>query len=110
MEQIGTWGFIAGLVLSLIFGFSSGLVSGVSLTVLIVLGLVIGLLNITQKEVHGFLVASIALLLVATLTKVDSLPLIGPELQSSLSNLVFFIGPAALVVAIKEIFILASEK
>jgi hypothetical protein len=110
MEQIGTWGFIAGLVLSLIFGFASGAATGTMLTILIVLGLVVGLLNITQKEVHGFLVASIALMLVGTLTKVDSLPLIGLELQASLSNLVFFIGPAAMVVAIKEIFLLASEK
>ena len=110
MEKIGTWVFIAGLVLSLIFGFTSGVVTGYMLTILFILGLIVGLLNITEKEVHGFLVASIALLLIGTLTKFEGFPLIGTELQASLSNLVFFVGPAALIVAIREIFLLASER
>ena len=110
MEELGTWVFISGLVLALILGFTMGVASGVSLTILVVLGLVVGLMNITEKEVHGFLVASIALMLVGFLAKVNSLPLIGEELQFALSNVVLFVAPAALVVAIRVVFILASEK
>ena len=110
MKELGTWVFVAGLVLALILGFTSGVVGGVSLTVLVVLGLVVGFMNITEKEVHGFLVAAIALMLVGALARADSLPFIGSELQASLSNVVLFVAPAALVVAIREVFILASEK
>ncbi len=110
MEELGTWVFVAGLVLALILGFASGVASGVALTVLVVLGLVVGLMNITEKEVHGFLVAAIALMLVGSLAKVNSLPFVGLELQASLSNIVLFVAPAALVVAIREVFILASDK
>lgn len=110
MEELGTWVFIAGLILALILGFVSGVATGTTLTILVVLGLVVGFINITEKEVHGFLIAAIALMLVGTLAKVESLPFIGLELQNSLNNIVFFIAPAALVVAIREVFLLASEK
>ena len=110
MEELGTWVFVAGLVLSLILGFTSGVASGVSLTFLVVLGLVVGFLNITEKEVHGFLIAGIALMLVGFLARVNSIPFIGLELQDSLSNVVLFAAPSVLIVAIREVFILASEK
>ncbi len=110
MEELGTWVFIAGLILALILGFTTGVANGTFLTVLVVLGLVVGFMNITQKEVHGFLLAAIALLLVGVVTRVDSLPFIGKELQFSLYNIVLFVAPAALVVAIREVFLLASEK
>lgn len=110
MEELGTWVFVAGLVLALILGFISGIATGTALTVLVVLGLVVGFMNITEKEVHGFLVAAIALLLVGTVTRVDSLPVIGLELQAALRNIVLFVSPSALVVAIREVFILASSK
>ena len=109
MVDIGRWVFIAGLIIALIIGFTSGVPSSTFLTILIVLGLIVGLLNITEEEVHGFLLASIALLLVGN-ANLQNLPLLGNQLQHSFSNLVLFIAPAALVVAIKEVFLLASKK
>ena len=109
MAKIGAWSFLAGLLIAVILGLLTNVVSITILTILVVLGLIIGFLNITEEEVHGFLMASIALLLVGSAANISVLPLIGNMLSSILNNIVLFVAPAALVVAVKEIFMIAQR-
>ena len=87
--------------------------------VLGLLGLIVGLLNVTAKESDSFLIATIALMLtVSTLTPVLALLLnVSSSLQpfteavgGLLGALGVFVAPAALVVGLRSIYHLASDR
>ncbi len=104
MKQAGKYAFIAGLVLAALAGF-------VQLPwiwwVLAVLGVIVGLLNVTASETRGFLLAAIGLILSAS--SIQQLPYVGDKLTVILGNVVVFIGPALLVVALKSLFETAKD-
>ena len=105
MGQIGKWAFIVGIVLSVVAGL---LVAEVWMYwVMLVLGLVVGFLNVTAEESQGFLLAAIGLMLSAT--SVLAIPYIGAGVTSVVANLVAFIAPAVLVVALKSLFETAKD-
>jgi len=107
-RNLGHLAFIAGVIVAIIAGlFSWVLEEHVVTLVLVVLGLVVGFMNITQREYHEFLVASIALM-VAGVADVLVIPLVGPYLSTVLSNIAKFVAPAALVVALKAVKRLAE--
>ena len=97
-KGLGWWAFVVGLVLAVIFGFSGnvGLI-----WLLVLLGLVVGFLNISEKEAITFLVASIALISAGSAT---NLTVLWGPLGGILSSIVVFVAPAAIVVAIKAIY------
>jgi hypothetical protein len=116
-NKVGSWAFIAGIAVAILAGIFIDITETVwLLTLLIALGLVVGLLNITAKEVVSFLVAAIALL-VSTVSINAVLKLIIEKtsstivlaLQSILGNIAVFVAPAAIIVALKAIFVLAEE-
>ena len=109
MEKLGSWAFIAGIVLAIVFGFLNS-ASWVA-PVLVILGLVIGFLNITDKEVNSFLVAAVALILSGNAGQLleTTIPLVGGYLAVMLNNLVVLMAPAAIVVAVKAVWELASN-
>lgn len=81
----------------------AGLVSA-----LVLLGLAVGLINLTAKETVPFLIAAIALML-AGIVNLGLIPVIGNCLRSSLSNIVVFVVPGAIIVGLKTIWQLASD-
>jgi len=101
---IGYWSFIGGLIVAVLAGFVE--VPALPL-VLFILGLIVGLLNITEKESTPFLVAVIALLLigVAGLQLGKLTPIVVPILN----NFIAFVAAAGLVVAIKQVIVLAKS-
>jgi len=114
-EKYGEWAFLAGVLLALVLGLLQGLgvVGDYALLslLLIVLGLVVGLTTVTSKETDSFLIASVALLSVgaAGLSNLGG-QTIGAVLADALANLRSFVAPAALVVALKSIYKLASTR
>ena len=103
-HKIGHWIFLIGILVTIAAGF----VAVPYLPyILIVAGLVVGLLNITSGEVHEFLTASIALLLVGA-AGLGAVALVGQVAETILKNIVVFVAPAALVVALKSIWTLAK--
>jgi hypothetical protein len=118
----GQIAFLGGLAIAVIVGLLSSLVPAgimpILMAVLFVLGLAVGLLNISDKEVNSFLLATVALLLAATawnVSLVQSLSLLG-ELGLTLagmvagftSALIAFISPAAFIVAILAVYKMAQ--
>ncbi|MDH3497046.1 MAG: hypothetical protein OER21_09795 [Gemmatimonadota bacterium] len=106
MEKIGKWAFIAGLIVAALAGLG---VDGTWVVwVLAILGLVVGFLNVTGQETHGFLLAAIALILSAT--AVEALPFVGELATDIVVNIVVFLAPAVLVVALKTLLQTAKER
>ena len=101
LAKVGFWAFIAGLIISVIGGIIP--VFPIAFTIiLIILGIIIGFLNITAKEVMLFLVATIALVVVGN--AFSSLPIIGKILGPILSYVVILMAPAAVIGAIKALW------
>jgi len=102
LTTVGHWALIVGIVLAVIAGFTTI----PSLTVILfVLGLVIGFLNIRDKESTPFLVAVIALLLIGVAgLQLGRLTVL---VASVIENFIALVGAAGLVVAVKEVVTLA---
>jgi hypothetical protein len=99
-ELIGKWAFIIGLVLAVLAGIFFQ--PGWAIWVLAILGVIVGLLNVTAEETRGFLLASIALTLSAT--ALNTLPVLGSALSYILPFVVAFVAGGMIVVALKELF------
>ncbi len=95
----GRWASLGGIVLAILAGF---IVVPYLAVLLFVLGLIVGFLNIKEKESTRFLVAVITLLLVG----VASLEFgqLTPVITSVLTSFIAFVSAAGLVVAIKQVW------
>ena len=115
MAKFGSWAFIVGLIVAVLAGVVITDPSAVKwlMLVLAVLGLVVGVLNVTAKESTAFLVATIALVTSSGALNTISAPL-GPDIAKIVGvvvgNIIVFVAPAAVLVAIRAIFALASEE
>jgi hypothetical protein len=99
-EMVGKWAFIIGLVVAVLAGIFFQ--PGWAIWVLAILGVIVGLLNVTAEETRGFLLASIALTLSAT--ALNTLPVVGTALSYVLPFVVAFVAGGMIVVALKELF------
>ena len=98
--KIGKWAFIIGLVVAVLAGLFFQ--PGWAIWVLAILGLIVGLLNVTAEDTRSFLLASIALTISAT--ALNTLPIVGTALSYILPFVVAFVAGATIVVALKELF------
>ena len=105
MAFVGKCSFLAGLVIAVAGGV--GFEQAWFGWVLAVLGLIVGFLNINDKESQPFLLAAIALIVAAN--AVGAIPYIGEGTTRIIANLVLFLGGAVLVVAIKSLFAVARD-
>jgi hypothetical protein len=103
LSTIGFWAFIVGLVIALVAGifFPGNAIVGI---ILIILGIVIGFLNITAKETMLFLVATIALILVGNAFAVITLGDLGKFIGNILAYVSALMAPAAIIAAIKALW------
>jgi len=98
---LGHWALIIGIALAVIAGFTA--ITSLPI-VLFILGLVVGLLNIKEKESTPFLVAVIALLLIG----VAGSQVGGEIVASILNNFIAFMAAAGLIVALKQVLFVAK--
>ena len=103
--MLGAWAFLAGVILAVIFGFLPGY-AWVAIA-LFVIGIVIGLLNVTDTEVNQFLLAAVALVIVANFAG-ESLGAL-PYVDQIFANLIALFVPAAVIVALKSVFSVARK-
>lgn len=96
--------FIAGYVLSIIFGIVNPDNAAV-LLILVILGVIVGLLNITGKEIIPYLIAAIALIIVGNLKAFEPLNQVGGNLGDRVNDIVglmaTFSAPAAVIQAVR---------
>ena len=109
MSKYGSWAFIVGLGIAILAGLFNAEVSSTVALVLVVIGVVVGLLNVTEKEATPFLVAAIALLATSSAAAMGVVPLVGDRLLAALNAVGVVVAPAAVIVAVKEIYGLAKD-
>ena len=104
--------FLVGLGLAIVGGLFSNAftahANGVIIWVLVLLGVIIGLLNITARETAVFLISTLALLVTMSVLKL--VPIFGDKLVAILNYVSYLIAAAALVVALEAIYALASRR
>ncbi len=106
MQKYGSYAFLIGIVLAIIAAFVA--VPMLAL-VLAILGLIVGLLNVSDKETMPFLVAAIALGMgSAALAPFSTFPLMD-KIVMVFQNIAVFVAPAAFIVAIKAIWTMAKD-
>ena len=113
LHQLAHYSFFAGVIVAILAGwlnvaFPGLLSSTVLMTTLVILGTLVGLFNLTTKETTPFLAAAIALML-AGIVNLGLVWGIGLYLRSMLSNIVVFVVPGAIIVAMKSIWKLATN-
>lgn len=114
-SNIGYYSFLLGILIAIIAGLvaAAGQLDQVStatvILVLVILGLVVGLLNLIEKDVTAFLLAVVALTAVGgTAGGLSLIPYIGVPLADIINYIAAFVAPAAVVVALKVIWDLAT--
>ncbi len=118
IQRIGELAFILFVVVAILAGLATYVNPeggyGAVTAVMVVLGVLVGLINVSEKETIPFLVASIALLAAGT-ASFESLSTIGMgNIGKMMSNILTFVGafvaPAAVIVALKAIYSLGAKK
>ncbi|MBI5072333.1 hypothetical protein HZA99_00790 [Candidatus Woesearchaeota archaeon] len=109
VQKIGSWSFLVGIVIAMAAGFWE--LNALIVSVLIVLGMIVGFLNVTGEETTPFLLATVSLVIVAAIGQgvLGQVSDIGPKLQHVLATFITFIIPATIIVACKAIYSLAAD-
>lgn len=106
-KKLGHYAFLLGILLAIIAAFVSIPYLGL---MLIILGVVIGLVNITAKETTEFLIATIALVIAGIASSgIATIPFVGIYIAQILANIVALVVPAAIIVALKAIKVTADK-
>ena len=115
-KRIGAYSFMAGIVIAIILGIFSkyirGPVSTILISVLIVLGLLVGFLNVAGKETREFLLVATVLIVASSMggasVTLNGVQYIGRYLVGIMNNIMAFVVPAVIVVGLKDIVRLAK--
>ena len=107
-RSLGGWAFLIGILIAVLAGIFVSELSASIAGVLVVIGIIVGLFNVTGKESHSFLLATVALVIVSSLggqVISSSIAILGNILRA----LLVLIVPATIVVAIREAFSVAKS-
>jgi len=105
---LGAWAFLIGVILAVIFGFIATQLWVI--WVLVILGIIVGLLNIADAEVQPFLLAGVVLVIVSAFggSVFTGLKLMNTAfLTNILNNMLMLFVPATVIVALKSVFSIA---
>lgn len=123
-QKVGSYAFLIGVIIAILAGLvplvemlmGTILVEGVApwiALILVVLGLIIGFLNIHDKHVSDFLIATIAVAMIGLVALNPAIMIVDPVvlvLNTIIGNIVTLVAPAALVVGLKQILSLSKEQ
>ncbi len=107
-QEIGKWAFLIGIVLSIASAFTINFISGTTIAlILFVLGIGVGLLNVTRKDTVTFLLAVLVLLALGTggIAVLSQISVLGiyTYLAAMLGSFISFVGAAGLVISIRAV-------
>jgi hypothetical protein len=116
MAKVGVWSYVAGIIIAALLGImaafgQSGLESW-AVILLVILGIVVGLLNIGPSEVNTFLLGSVAFV-IASMSMGVVFSTLGPNwngLMVFMNAITIFTAPGALVVAFKALYKVARDE
>ncbi len=110
-KKIGHYAFLAGVLIAFLAALMQNVIPvDTTAIILVVLGIIVGFMNITAKETDEFLIAAIALMVAGALPAISTISGdLGIYLNAILGNITIFVAPAVLVVAFKTIYELAER-
>lgn len=103
---VGSWAFLVGVILAIVLGFLT-MEPWMAFT-LVIIGIIVGLLNITAHEAMSFLHITAILVIVVALSG-GVFELIGPWAQNIINALMLVFVPATIIVALRAVFALAHD-
>jgi len=130
-EEIAEYAFMAFVAIAVIAGLAIGYMAydaelhwaddsvadanAYVTLVMLILGIIVGIISITAKEVSSFLLAAIALMVTRVGLDVwEPLDKIHEVLHywatGILNYIVAFVAPAAVIIAVRSVWVLASKK
>src|SRR3989344_1756578 len=113
-KQVGNYSFIIGVIIAVVLGLASEQLGGAKpwlWSLLIVLGLLVGFLNVSGKQTMDFLWVTVALVVVsyAASAQIESwkdVQIIGLYLKGIFDSILAFVVPASIVVGLKQVWAL----
>jgi len=105
-NTIGSWAFLIGVILAVIFALT-GVFSDVIMWVLVIIGIIVGFLNIADEESEPFLISG-AVLIIASAFGRDVVG-INEWFRRILDAMLLIFVPATIIVAIRNVFTLARR-
>ncbi len=118
MEQkIGHYSFIGGVIIAVILGLVPSATLGTAAawltSLLVILGLIAGFLNVSGKETKEFMLVATVLMIAAFVGNgsqtLGGVQIIGPYLSGIFTQVLAFVIPAAIVVGLKDIWALGQN-
>jgi len=119
---VGRYAFLLGVLLSVVWAIVAIInpvvaTSTIVLSILVILGIIVGLLNISARETMPFLIASVVLVIMfgfgstylGLVGQGSAFDFIGKFMQGLLTYLMILIVPAGIVVALKELYAFAER-
>lgn len=102
---IGAWSFIIGLVIAVLTAVWTG-TNTTTVLALGALGIIVGVLNVSDREVALFLLAAIVFVVAAqSLSNILAvIPGVGGFIPGILANIILFVSPAAAIVSLRAIY------
>lgn len=122
-KTVGHYSFVVGVVLAIVLGLLSAFDMSGAYTpwlaaLLVLCGLVVGFLNVTDKETKDFLLVATVLIIaagiggagasIAKLGEPAMIGILGKLVTSIFTQLLAFVVPATVVVALKEVIALSK--
>ncbi len=116
-KSIGKYAFIIGVILAFVLGlafeFLSGDVKLWLVSLLVLLGLIVGFLNITDKELKDFLMFVTVLIIAAFAgsiqSNIGSVAFLGKYLVGVFGAILAFVVPAIIIVVLKAIWKIGKD-
>lgn len=124
-EKLGIWAFMVGIVIAVIISLVAAFSGNGSLPAwaqwtplaLAILGIIVGLMNVTGAETHHYLLASVAFLIsVTSLSLITSAFATGAVLGGIATSIslfftlmVAFVAPSTAIVAVLALFHIARD-
>jgi hypothetical protein len=116
MKKMGNWSFLAGVVIAILLGVAGPNLGGAQVwlnSLLVVLGIVVGYLNVSKKEAKDFALMATLLVVAAYAGNASgilaSVQLIGAWLAGVMGALLVFLVPATVVAVVKGIWDMGSS-
>lgn len=113
MAKVGVWSYTIGMVIALAVGivplFTKSALGNWTVGVLVVLGLIVGLLNVSDSEIQAFLLASVAFVVAASALSSVFAGYGLDWLANITTSFVLFTAPGAFVVSFKALFNAARD-
>lgn len=108
---IGAWAFLIGVVLAIVIGLLGYLDNTTWMGILVVLGIIIGLLNVGGAELKEFMLAGAVLVVVSALvgTSLMDFEIASIKIGAVFQSMIVLFAPATIVVALKSVFALAKR-